>query len=73
MKKHIIISGLSAATLAVSSSAMAALPEAADAAVTEIQSTISDVIDMAWPLMLAVLGGTVALRLFSKFAKMGTR
>lgn len=49
------------------SSAHAALPEPAQAAVDSIILFANDMIDIAWPILTLILGATVGIKLFKKF------
>lgn len=56
----------------VASSAQAALPTAVDTAITGFQSDATSLIDKGWPLMIAVFGGLLIMKLFKKVANKAT-
>lgn len=51
------------------SAAMAELPAGATTAFTSITADAGDLIDLAWPVAIAITGGIIVLGLFKKFAK----
>jgi len=62
--------GRAAATVAALSplSAMAALPEGAATAFTTLQTDALDLLDLAWPVVIAVTVGFIILKMFKKAA-----
>jgi hypothetical protein len=60
-----VFSAVSLATFNVS----AALPLAATTAFTEIQTDGLALIDLAWPLAIALTSAVIVISLFKKFAK----
>lgn len=58
-----------AASVMGASVANAALPEGASGAFTAIQTDGLALIDLAWPVLIAVTGGFIIMGLFKKAAK----
>jgi hypothetical protein len=52
--------------------AYAALPTAVDTAFTDFQSNAVALIDKGWPLLIAVFGGMVLMKLFKKVGNKAT-
>lgn len=63
-----------AATLAMGAfaSAHAALPTAVDTAFTDFQANATALLDKGWPLLIAVFGGMVLMKLFKKVGNKAT-
>lgn len=63
-----------AVTLAMgaAASAHAALPAAVDTAFTDFQANAVALIDKGWPLLIAVFGGMVLMKLFKKVGNKAT-
>lgn len=61
-----------AATALAASSAHAALPAAVDTAFTEFQANATALIDKGWPLLIAVFGAFVLMKLFKKVGNKAT-
>lgn len=60
---------IAAAVAAVSPlSAFAALPEGATTAFTTLQTDALDLLDLAWPVVIAVTVGFIILKMFKKAA-----
>lgn len=57
-----------AAAVALPSTASAALPTGAATAFSEVQTDALALIDMAWPVVVAVTSGFIILKLFKKSA-----
>ena len=71
-KKYLMQAGKACAaisTLAVTAVAHAALPAAATTAFTTIQEDGLDLIDLAWPVAIAITGGFILLKLFKRGAR----
>ena len=69
MKNRIAMTLMAAVAFVASGSAMAALPVAATTAFTDIQTDGLALIDLAWPLAIALTTGVIVMGLFKKFAK----
>lgn len=65
MKKAVVGSGL----LSLSGVTFAALPTAATTAFTDVQTDGLALIDLAWPLAIALTSAVIILSLFKKYAK----
>lgn len=63
------IAGVVTAIAAIPMQASAALPTGATTAFTEIQTDGLALIDLAWPLAIALTTGVIVMGLFKKFAK----
>ncbi len=61
--------GLMAVVSGSVGTAYAALPVAATTAFTDVQTDGLALIDLAWPLAIALTSGAIILGLFKKFAK----
>jgi hypothetical protein len=66
MQKRNLLAGLGLA--AVSTVSMAALPTEATAAFTSLSSNVTDILAAVWPIIAAVTGGFVLIKLFKKGA-----
>ena len=69
VKQNGVYASVLTAGVALSSNAFAELPTAATTAFTEIQSDGLALIDLAWPLAIALTTGVIVLSLFKKFAR----
>jgi hypothetical protein len=69
VKQNGVYASVLTAGVALSSNAFAALPAAASAAFTEVQTDGLALIDLAWPLAIALTSAVIVLGLFKKFAK----
>ncbi len=63
-----IAQSLVAGSVVLSGSVFAALPTGATTAFTEVQTDALDLIDLAWPAVIAVTTGFIILKLFKKAA-----
>ena len=57
---------VAAGVLSVSTGASAALPTGATDALTSIQTDGSALIDAGWPIVVAITGGMILIKLFKK-------
>jgi hypothetical protein len=69
VKQNGVYASVLTAGVALSSNAFAALPTAASTAFTEVQTDGLALIDLAWPLAIALTSAVIVLGLFKKFAK----
>lgn len=70
-KKLIVRAGI-ATTILAASTAQAALPTAVDTAFTDFQANATALLDKGWPLLIAVFGGMVLMKLFKKVGSKAT-
>lgn len=66
--KHLLIALLGLLALMLGLDASAAVPAAATAALTAIQTDGLSLIDLVWPVVAAILGGFILIRLFRRGA-----
>lgn len=59
-------------SLLLAVNAHAALPTAVDTAITEFKTDASSLIDKGWPLLIAIFGGMLMMKLFKKVANKAT-
>lgn len=69
MKRKVLAIAAGAATAFVGSVAHAELPAAATTAFTTVQTDGLALIDLAWPVAVAITGGFILLGLFKKGVK----
>lgn len=72
LNKLFVRAGISAALGTMAVSAHAALPTAVDTAFTDFQANATALIDKGWPLLIAVFGGMVLMKLFKKVGNKAT-
>lgn len=72
LKKLFIRGGIPAAIGGITMSAHAALPTAVDTAFTDFQANATALLDKGWPLLIAVFGGMVLMKLFKKVGNKAT-
>lgn len=72
LKNLFVRAGIPAVILLGSVSAHAALPAAVDTAFTDFQANATALLDKGWPLLIAVFGGMVLMKLFKKVGSKAT-
>lgn len=63
------VAGVFTVVAASAGNAFAALPPAASTAFSDVQTDGLALIDLAWPLAIALTSATIVLGLFKKYAK----
>ncbi|XKE46025.1 capsid protein [Halomonas organivorans] len=60
--------GAGLTALVVAGSANATEPSAAETAISSIETQAQSMIDAAWPVVTLIVGATIGIKLFKKFA-----
>lgn len=67
-----VVSAAAGVSLLATSSAHAALPTAVTDAITAFQGDATALINAGWPLLVAVFGGMILMKLFKKVGNKAT-